>query len=182
MSRYLRLVSQDTGLNIEDYNQLYGWSINNIEQFWASIWNLSEIRHSKMYDKVLQGKEIWNSKWFDGAQLNFAENLLRFDIDHTAVIATSESRPRQLIRYNELRVLVAACAAGLRDLGVKRDDRVAAFLPNIPEAIIAMLATTSIGAIWSSCSPDFGFQSVMDRFGQIKPKVLIASDGYVYNG
>ena len=182
MSRYLRLVSQDTGLNIEDYNQLYGWSINNIEQFWASIWNLSEIRHSKMYDKVLQGKEIWNSKWFDGAQLNFAENLLRFDIDNTAVIATSESRPRQLIRYNELRVLVAACAAGLRDLGVKRDDRVAAFLPNIPEAIIAMLATTSIGAIWSSCSPDFGFQSVMDRFGQIKPKVLIASDGYVYNG
>ncbi len=182
MALYLRTVSKETGLKIESFSQLYDWSINNIEQFWTSIWKLADIRHSKMYDEVLHGTEIWNSKWFVGARLNFAENLLRIGTNHPAIIAASESRPRQKISYSELRVLVAACAAGLRDLGVKKDDRVAAFLPNIPEAIIAMLATTSIGAIWSSCSPDFGFQSVMDRFGQIKPKVLIASDGYVYNG
>ncbi|HEX2897766.1 MAG TPA: acetoacetate--CoA ligase [candidate division Zixibacteria bacterium] len=182
MARYLRTISQKTGQRLDLYDQLYNWSIENIETFWASIWDLSEIRHSKKYETIINGNDIWNTSWFEGARLNFAENLLRVGNEHTAIIATSESRSRVSISYKELRSQVAACAAGLRELGVSKDDRVAAFIPNIPEAIIAMLATTSIGAVWSSCSPDFGFQSVMDRFGQIKPKVLIASDGYVYNG
>jgi acetoacetyl-CoA synthetase len=182
MARYLRTMSQKTAVNFATYKEVYDWSVKNIESFWASIWDLAEIRHSKKYSSILEGQEIWNCRWFNGAKLNFAENLLRFDTDHTALIAAGESRARISISYKEFRTQVAACAAGLKKLGVKKDDRVAAFIPNIPEAIIAMLAATSIGAVWSSCSPDFGFESVMDRFGQIKPKVLIASEGYVYNG
>jgi len=182
MSRYLREISKKNGRDIATYEQLYDWSVNNIEDFWKSIWELAQVRHSHSFKSILTGKDIWNAQWFEEAQLNFAENLLRFDDDHPAIVATGESRPRLKITYRELRTQVAACAAGFRQLGVAKNDRVAAFIPNIPEAIIAMLATTSIGAIWSSCSPDFGFQSVLDRFGQIKPKVLITADGYVYHG
>jgi len=182
LSRYLQAASKKSGREISTYDQLYDWSVNHSQDFWASIWELADIRHSKEYDSIVKGKEIWDCRWFAGARLNFAENLLRFDDDHPAIVATGESRPHLKITYRELRSQVAACAAGLRRLGVTKDDRVAAYIPNIPEAIVAMLATTSIGAIWSSCSPDFGFQSVLDRFGQIKPKVLMAADGYVYNG
>ncbi|MGH8016347.1 MAG: AMP-binding protein, partial [Candidatus Zixiibacteriota bacterium] len=165
MAVYLRSISEKTGQGIESYSDLYNWSLNNVEDFWESIWDLADIRHSQKYDSILKGKDIWDAIWFDEVLLNFAENLLRYDNDHPAIIATGESLARKVISYKELRILVAACAKGLKKLGVKKDDRVAAFIPNIPEAIIAMLATTSIGAIWSSCSPDFGFQSVMDRFG-----------------
>ncbi len=182
MALYLGSISKKTGLNFETYRALYDWSINNIEDFWKSIWELAQVRHSKKFNSILSGKEIWNAQWFEGAQLNFAENLLRFNDNHPAIVSWSENRELIRFSYSELNEKVASCTAGLRQLGVTKDDRVAAFLPNIPEAIIAMLATTSIGAIWSSCSPDFGFQSVLDRFGQIKPKVLIAADGYIYNG
>ena len=182
LSLYLLDISNKNGLNISTYNQLYDWSMNNIEDFWESIWELAQMRHSRKYNSILTGKEIWSAKWFEGAQLNFAENLLRFNDEHPAIVSWSENHPPVRYTYSELYSKVSACATGLRQLGVAKDDRVAAFIPNIPEAIIAMLAVTSIGAIWSSCSPDFGFQSVLNRFGQIKPKVLIAADGYVYNG
>jgi acetoacetyl-CoA synthetase len=182
MYQYMRAMSNKTDQSYDTYSKLYDWSVNHIEEFWNSIWELADIRHSKKFDAVLNGKEIWNTKWFEGARLNFAENLLRFEDDKTAIVSWTENRDPVNYTYKELNRKVAACASGLKKLGLAKGDRVAAFIPNIPEAIIAMLATTSIGAIWSSCSPDFGFQSVLDRFGQIKPKVLIAADGYSYNG
>ncbi len=182
MSVYIRAMAKRTGLSFESYHDFYEWSVANPEAFWESIWELAEIRHSKQFDAVLKGTEIWNATWFDGSRLNFAENLLRYDDDHSAIISWSETKEPVRISYKELKTKVAACAAGLKKLGVTKNDRVAAFIPNIPEAIIGMLATTSIGAVWSSCSPDFGFQGVLDRFGQIEPKVLIATDSYTYNG
>jgi len=182
MARYLRHISQKNELDLQSYGDLYDWSTNNIKDFWKSIWELAQVRHSRKFNSILSGNEIWNANWFEGAQLNFAENLLRFNDNHPAIVSWAENREPVRYLYSELNKNVGACAVGLRKLGVTKDDRVAAFISNIPEAIIAMLATTSIGAIWSSCSPDFGFQSVLDRFGQIKPKVLIAADGYVYNG
>ncbi|MCH8028095.1 MAG: acetoacetate--CoA ligase [candidate division Zixibacteria bacterium] len=182
MSVYIRAMAKKTGLSFESYHDFYDWSVANPETFWESIWELAEIRHSKQFDAVLKGTEIWNATWFEGSRLNFAENLLRYDDDHSAIISWSETKEPVRISYKELKTKVAACAAGLKILGVKKNDRVAAFIPNIPEAIIGMLATTSIGAVWSTCSPDFGFQGVLDRFGQIEPKVLIATDSYTYNG
>jgi acetoacetyl-CoA synthetase len=175
-------MAQKTGREFQSYQEFYNWSIKNSEDFWKSIWELADIRYSQPFSSVLQGDKIWDAKWFEGARLNFAENLLRYDDDHPAIICWSEDRGPTRLCYKELKTQVATCAAGLRKLGVTRGDRVAAFIPNIPEAIIGMLAATSIGAIWSSCSPDFGFQSVLDRFGQIEPKVLIAADSYSYNG
>ncbi len=182
MSVYIRAMAQKTGCKFESYHDFYDWSIANSQDFWESIWELAEIRHSKQFDSVLKGTEIWNASWFDGSRLNFAENLLRYDDDRCAIISWAEDRKPLKVSYKELKAKVAACAAGLRKLGVTKNDRVAAFIPNIPEAIIGMLATTSIGAVWSSCSPDFGFQGVLDRFGQIEPKVLLTTDSYTYNG
>jgi len=164
------------------YSDLYNWSVNNIEVFWESIWKHSGLIHSQSYKQVLVKKEIYNSQWFTGSKLNFAENLLRYDDDHTAIISCRENYPSIKISYKQLNELVARTAASLKNLGVKKGDRVAAFISNIPEAVIAMLAVTSLGAIWSSTSPDFGIQGVIDRFGQIKPKVLLAIKSYYYNG
>ena len=167
MSVYIRAMAKKTGREFESYHDFHDWSVANPQDFWESIWKLAEIRHSKPFDSVLKGTEIWNAVWFDGSRLNFAENLLRYDDDRCAIISWAEDRQPLKISYKELKTKVAACAAGLKKLGVKKNDRVAAFIPNIPEAIIGMLATTSIGAVWSSCSPDFGLQGVLDRFGQI---------------
>ena len=182
MSIYIRSMAEKIGRTFDSYHDFYDWSIANSQDFWESIWELAEIRHSKQFDSVLKGTEIWDATWFDHSRLNFAENLLRYNDDHCAIISWAEDRKPLKISYKELKAKVAACAAGLRKLGVTKNDRIAAFIPNIPEAIIGMLATTSIGAVWSSCSPDFGFQGVLDRFGQIEPKVLITTDSYTYNG
>ena len=161
---------------------LYNWSVNNIEEFWKSIWEYSGIIHSESYNEVLIRKEIYNSQWFTGSKLNFAQNLLRFNDDNTAIISYRENHPSIRITYEQLNELVSRTAAGLKKLGVKKGDRVAAFISNIPEAVITMLAVTSMGAIWSSTSPDFGIQGVIDRFGQIKPKIFLAIKSYYYNG
>ena len=182
MSVYIRAMAKKTGRDFESYHDFYDWSVTNPQDFWKSIWELAEIRHSKPFNSILKGTEIWNAVWFEGSRLNFAENLLRYDDDQLAIISWGENREPVRISYKELKTKVAACAAGLKILGVKKNDRVAAFITNIPEAIIGMLATTSIGAVWSSCSPDFGLQGVLDRFGQIEPIVLIATDSYTYNG
>ena len=167
---------------VDSYSDLYNWSVNNIEEFWKSIWEYSGIIHSESYNEVLIRKEIYNSQWFTGSKLNFAQNLLRFNDDNTAIISYRENHPSIRITYKQLNELVARTAAGLKKLGVKKGDRVAAFISNIPEAVITMLAVTSMGAIWSSTSPDFGIQGVIDRFGQIKPKIFLAIKSYYYNG
>ena len=180
--KYIRWVNNKYKKFFLSYNDLYEWSVNNIEDFWESIWDYSKIKYTKKYDVVLSGDNMFSSKWFDGAKLNFAENLLRCNDNRKAIISIREDSPDVILSYKELKLNVAKVAYSLRKLGVKKGDRVAGFVTNIPEAIIAMLATTSLGAIWSSCSPDFGINSVYDRFNQIKPKILFAIEEYQYNG
>ena len=183
LKRFAEGLEHELGKRFDDYESLHAWSCEAPEFFWAQIWRFTEIRASRQYDEVLSnGHQFPGARWFEGARLNFAENLLRHRSDRLALIARLENGARKSLTYNELFDQVSECAAGLRQLGVVSGDRVAGFMPNIPETIVAMLATASIGAIWSSCSPDFGINGVMDRFGQIEPKVLFGCDGYFYNG
>ncbi len=182
MTDYLNWLGRKYGRGFDSYAQLYQWSVENIEQFWESIWEFGEIIHSAPPSTILDSHRMPGAKWFVGARLNFAENLLKYRDNRTALISYQENRPVGRITYAELYAKVAACAAGLKRVGVAPGDRVAAYIPNQSEAVIAMLAATSIGAIWSSCSPDFGLQGALDRLSQISPKVLIAADGYSYSG
>ena len=183
MGRFQRAVAQQTGLPISDYESLYQWSVDHPEAFWASLWQHTELRASKPFDRVLNNAaQFPGASWFEGARLNFAENLLRVRSNKVALISRLENGQRSSITYLELYQQVAQCAAAMRAMGVVCGDRVAGFMPNISQTVIAMLAATSIGAIWSSCSPDFGINGVMDRFGQIKPKLLFGCNGYFYNG
>ena len=181
--KYISYVNEKYGKNFSNYNELYEWSINDLENFWESVSDWVGIKYSKKHEKVLGSTQMPGAKWFVGAELNFAENLLRHsNKDKPALIFKGEGQPIRTITYKELYSKVAKLAKSLKDAGVKKGDRVAGFMPNMPETVIAMLAATSIGAIWSSCSPDFGFKGVMDRFGQIEPTVLFTADGYFYNG
>ena len=182
MSAFIRYAEQKLKKPIKSYSELYDWSVTDIKEFWKSIWITAGIIHSKKYKSVLSGEEMLGSKWFEGAELNFAENLLKFRDQYTAIISSREDKPAIKISYEELYSYVASFSEGLKNLGVKKGDRVAGFISNIPEAIIGMLASTSIGAIWSSASPDFGLQGILDRFSQIKPKILLAVESYQYNG
>ena len=164
-----------------DYNELYEWSIQNISQFWSVFWDYSKIIHSVSYTDVLIDQDkIPGKRWFAGARMNFAENLLRFRDHRIAIHFYGEDVIRSSLTYKELYDNVSQLAFSMKKLGVKKGDRVAGFLPNMPETVVAMLATASIGAVWSSSSPDFGVNGVLDRFMQIKPKLIFASDGYFY--
>jgi acetoacetyl-CoA synthetase len=182
LTSFTRYAEKLNNKKISLYQELYDWSVTDIKEFWKSIYKFSGIIHSKPYDKILSGKDMFGAKWFEGAELNFAENLLRYRDDHTALISARENSPTIKLTYSELYKTVASLAASLKELGVRKGDRVVGFVNNIPESVIAMLAATSIGALWSSCSPDFGHKGVLDRFGQIQPKVLFAIETYYYNG
>ncbi len=183
MAQFKRELSSRRGLSLNSYADLHRWSVQNIEDFWAEVWRFVGIRAATMGDDVLlQPERMPGAQWFPQARLNFAENLLRHRTSRTALVFYGEDRVRRRFSYAELYDSVSRAALGLRRLGVGPGDRVAAFLPNMPEATIAMLAALSIGAVYSSCSPDFGTQGVLDRFGQIKPKVLFAADGYYFRG
>jgi len=182
LTKYYEFLRRQYGLSFTDYSALHNWSVTEIETFWESIWKFADIIHSEPYTQVLDKRIMPGAKWFDGARLNFAENLLRYRDDHLAITSSREDKPDVTLTYNELYDLVNAFSLGLRALGVKKGDRVAGFVTNIPETIIAMLAATSLGAVWTSCSPDFGIQGVIDRFGQVKPKILFAIEEYQYNG
>ncbi|MFZ1684682.1 MAG: acetoacetate--CoA ligase [Candidatus Zixiibacteriota bacterium] len=182
LTAFMKRAGDRAGRTFQSYDELYDWSTDHIDQFWETVWHESGVIHSSSYQSVLSNDRMPGAKWFDGARLNFAENLLRFNDDELAIISWNEEGPCQRISYRELHRKVAACATGMRKLGLQPGDRVAAFIPNIPEAVIAMLAAASIGALWSSCSTDFGLQGVIDRFGQIEPKLLITVDGYRYHG
>ena len=169
--------------NCDDYAELHQWSIDEAPEFWSAICDFCDIQFDRPPKTILSRPEnIMDAGWFDGAKLNFAAHLLRHTGNEAAIVFCGEDGSRRELARDELRTTVASVAAGLRARGVEKGDRVAGYLPNCPEAIIAMLATTSIGAIWSSCSPDFGTNGVVDRFGQIEPKVLFATNAYFYNG
>jgi len=182
ITKFIKFVKKECGISISDYSGLYNWSVTEIEQFWEALWKYSELIHSKSYNKVLDQRKMPGTKWFEGAEFNFAENLLRYHDGEIALISYREDYPVIRLTYNELYAKVAACAAGLKEIGVVKGDRVVGFVNNIPETVIAMLAATSLGAVWSSCSPDFGIQGAFDRFNQIQPKVLFAIESYQYNG
>ncbi len=181
MHVFLDLIAKKYELADNSYATVHQWSIENIGLFWAEVWDFTGIIASKSFESVVNDTaKMPGAKWFEGARLNFAENLLRRRDDHKALIFWGETSVRREMTYAELYEQVRRVAAGLKKLGVKKNDRVAAFMPNMPETIIGMLAASSIGAIWSSTSPDFGIKGVLDRFTQIQPKVIFAADGYFY--
>ena len=182
VTRFMRWLQDTRGLSFTGYHDLWRWSVDDLEGFWGAIWDFFGIKAHRPYEKVLTDNRMPGAKWFPGARLNYAERCLSRNDDHVAVVYQSELRPLSTITYKELRDQVSSVAAGLRSLGVVKGDRVAAYMPNIPETLVTFLAAASIGAIWSSCSPEFGSRSAIDRFRQIRPKLLVAVDGYRYGG
>jgi len=183
MTALMRGAERRHGIRLPDHAALYDWSIREPEQFWREVWTFCDVIADTQGDVVLEHRDrMPGARWFPQARLNFAENLLRRRDRETALVFWGEDRIKSSITYAELHHEVSRLAQALRVAGVKAGDRVAGYMPNIPGAVIAMLAATSIGAIWSSCSPDFGTQGVLDRFGQIEPRILFSADGYFYNG
>ena len=183
MTRFIQSVNQRHGTSFSDYKGLYHWSIENIPDFWERMSEFAEIKYSRKHDTVVDDlTKMPGATWFNGAELNFAENLLRFRDEQVAIISQRETLEPTRITYAQLYDRVARLADSLKKAGVEKGDRVGGFMPNICETVVAMLASVSLGAIWSSSSPDFGIKGVLDRFGQIKPKVLFTADGYCYNG
>ncbi|TFW03379.1 acetoacetate--CoA ligase [Oxalobacteraceae bacterium OM1] len=184
---YMQWMAREKGVECADYHAMWQWSVDHLPAFWESIWQYFDVRASAPYTQVLDEEKMPGATWFEGARLNLAEQVFRFHADEEgsrrpAILSRSELRPLQEMSWGELRRQIASVAEALRRMGVQPGDRVVAYLPNVPETVVVFLACASIGAVWSSCSPDMGTPSVLDRFGQIEPKVLIAVDGYRYGG
>jgi acetoacetyl-CoA synthetase len=189
LTRFMRWLGERHGRGFADYEELWRWSVEELEQFWAGIWEFFGVRASRPYAQALDARRMPGARWFEPAELNYAENMLTDrrsgsgrDRDQVAVIHASELRDLGELSWGELSAQVAAAAAGLRELGIARGDRVVAYMPNIPETVVAFLAVASIGAIWSSAAPEFGARSVIDRFAQIQPKLMLTVDGYRHGG
>lgn len=183
LQRFIIWLNKNKGLVFEDYASVWQWSVKHPAAFWESVWQFFEVKSYTPYTQVLSADPMPHTRWFEGSALNYAEHLFRYsNKDQPAIIFQSEQQGLTSISWEELQQQVASLAAYLKSLGVKQGDRIVAYLPNIPAATVAFMATCSLGAVWSSCSPDFGVNSVLDRFRQIEPKVLIAVDGYSYNG
>ena len=183
VTRFIKYVNKKQGKKIRSYKELLQWSMEQIPDFWARMWEFADIKASRGYDRVVEDlSKFPGAKWFPGARLNFAENLLRYRDDRLAFIFKGETQKSARMTYAELYNTVARLAKSLREVGVAPGDRVAAYMPNLMETAIAMLATTSVGAVWSSCATDIGPQAALDRLGQIEPKVLFTVDGYFYKG
>ncbi len=183
LNQFRRLAEEASGRSFPDYESLWRWSIDDRASFWALVWRFAGVRASRGWETVLEnGDAMPGARWFTGARLNYAENLLCKRDDTMAIVCRGEGGRRRAMTFADLHDAVAAMSAWLGKQGVRRGDRVAGYLPNLPETIVAKLATASLGAVWSSSSPDFGTRGVLDRFGQIDPKVLITADGYLYGG
>lgn len=180
VGHYLDWLSRERGLDFDSYAELWQWSVDDLDAFWSSIWSFFDVQASAPYDAVLRHPSMPGTEWFPGSRLNYAERALAGGGDDLAVIARSQAREERRITWDELRDQVARCRAGLLRLGVGRGDRVGAYLPNGPEALVGFLATASLGAVWSSCPPEFGVRSVTDRFGQLDPVVLLVVRTYRY--
>ena len=183
MYRFMNAVNEKFGRNFKDYPELWEWSVENLEDFWSTAWDFLDIKASRPYDCAIDNPDkMPGAKFFVNSKLNFAENLLRFRNDRLALIFRGEDKIRRTLTYKQLYDEVAKTAASLKAMGIQKGDRVVGFVPNMPESMIAMLAATSLGAIWSSCSPDFGIKGILDRFGQTNPRVLFTADGYFFKG
>ncbi len=183
ITRYMKYLKETKNLSFDDYPALWEWSVTDIEGFWESIWEFFEIKSSQPYSEVLSQRKMPGARWFSGSELNYTEHVFRnMSKSRPALIFQSEIQPLMEVSWEALYDKVASVAASMRKMGLKTGDRVVSLMPNIPETIIAFLAGASIGAVWSSCSPDFGTRSIIDRFKQIQPKLLFAVDGYQYGG
>ena len=183
MYRFMQVVNTRHHQNFDDYAPLHRWSVEHLADFWAAMWDFAGIIHSASYREVVDdASKMPGAHWFSGARLNFAENLLRYRDERPALVFKGEGQPSIRLTYAELYDEVARIAKSLRAMGIRPGDRVVGFMPNMPQATIAMLAATSIGAVWSSCSPDFGIKGVLDRFGQIQPRVIFTANGYLFKG
>ena len=183
LKQFMKWLEETRGLSFATYDELWNWSVTSIEGFWSAIWHFFEVQAKTPYDEVLPVRTMPGAKWFPGATLNYAEHIFRNEVsEKTAIIYQSEIRPQGEVTWSQLKKNTASVAAYLKALGVKPGDRVAAYVSNIHETITAFLACASIGAVWSSCAPEFGIMSVIDRFKQIEPKVLFTVDGYRYGG
>ncbi|HKV43332.1 MAG TPA: acetoacetate--CoA ligase [bacterium] len=182
ITKYLAWLGTTRGRMFGSYEELWRWSVTDLEGFWASIWEFFDVRSHHAYTRVLADRRFPGATWFPGAAINYAEHALRRRDEHPAVLSHSEVRPPATLTYAQLYGETAAVTSALRQMGVRHGDRVVAYMPNISETLVAFLATASLGAIWSSCPPEFGIRSVIDRFQQIEPKVLFAVDGYRYGG
>jgi acetoacetyl-CoA synthetase len=170
----------ERGFDPADYDGLWRWSVDDLEGFWAAVWSRCGVRASLPYERVLSSEDMPGARWFEGARLSYAEHALARQGDGAAVVGVSQTRGRVELSWDGLRDQVARCRAGLQRLGVGPGDRVAAYLPNIPETVVAFLAAASLGAVWTSCAPEFGVQAVLDRLAQVEPKVLLVVEGYRY--
>jgi len=183
MYSLMHKINEKYNVSLSGYPNLYEWSVNHIPEFWEEMWAFANIKASKHYTKVIDNlNKMPGAQWFLDAKLNFAENLLRYQDDQVAIIFKGETQAPVRLTYAELYDQVARLAIAFRNHGVQTGDRIVGFMPNMPQTIISMLAATSLGALWSSCSPDFGIKGVLDRFGQIKPKILITANGYFFKG
>ena len=182
VGRLMTWLRENRGVELADYDELWRWSVSDLEGFWGALWDFFDIRAQTPYEGVLGRSTMPGAEWFTGARLNYAEHVVgrEEDLNRVAVVARSQTRPAQELTFGELRALAGRVRAGLQRLGVGRGDRVAAYMPNIPETLAAFIATASLGAIWSTCAPEFGARSVVGRFGQIEPRVLITVGGYGY--
>jgi acetoacetyl-CoA synthetase len=182
IGRFIAWLAEHRGRDFASYDQLWSWSVDDLEGFWSAIWDFYAIRADSPYDRVLDGPRMPGARWFEGSRLNYAEHLVGLDEDRDrpAVLAQSQTRPPLELTFAELRDQAGRARAGLQRLGVGPGDRVVAYLPNIPETLAAFIATASLGAIWAACAPEFGARSVVDRFSQIEPKVMLAVGGYGY--
>ncbi len=183
IAEYMQWLSRERGLAFDDYAALYRWSVDDIDAFWRSIFDYFDVRSSTSVGAVLGRREMPGAQWFPGVRLNYAEHVLRNErAGEDALLYLDETRPLAGFSWDALGAQVRTLATRLREMGVVPGDRVVAYLPNVPEAVVAMLATTAIGAIWSSVSPDFGASGALDRIAQLQPKVLFCVDGYRYGG
>ncbi|HEX5579613.1 MAG TPA: acetoacetate--CoA ligase [Candidatus Limnocylindria bacterium] len=185
VGRYLDWLERERGIPFTSYDELWRWSTEDLGAFWQSVWDHHDVRSSTPVEAALADASMPGARWFPGASLNWAEHALRLrqrDAADVVVVARSQTRDRQALTVEELRDQVGRARAGLQRLGVGRGDRVAGYLPNVPEALVAVLATASLGAVWTSCAPEFGVRSVVDRFSQVEPSVLLTVDGYRYGG
>ncbi|MGH2470169.1 MAG: AMP-binding protein, partial [Chloroflexota bacterium] len=183
VAEYMRWLAAHKSLHFGSYDELWQWSVSELEAFWASLVEFLGIVFDTPWQRVLAERTMPGARWFEGGEINYAENVFRHaSSTRPALISQSETRPLAELSWAELERQVASVAAWLRSRGVTKGDRVVAYMPNIPETVVAFLAAASLGAVWSSCSPDFGTEAVLDRFGQIEPKVLFAVDGYSYGG
>jgi acetoacetyl-CoA synthetase len=181
LSEFQRAIERQFGTSFRSYSELHQWTLDNPSEFWEHVWQHAGLIGKKLGQTTEAANNPWGLRWFPETKLNFAENLLRYRDDEIAMVGLLENGQRQEWSYRDLYAEVEALASAMRHHGIKTGDRVAGLLPNIPQTIIIMLATTSIGAIWSSCSPDFGANGAIDRFAQIEPRLLFTTDGYIYN-